>query len=615
MNISTYIARTRLFLVASATISVVSLVAVASCFAGGKPDQDSASARVAIAINDETAKLNIKPRTIELTSEKAMRVRNAIKREDYSVAKQITADIVASSRLQNWRYYPFSDFISGIADVNDPTFEAHLDAWVMQSNNDAIPLLIRAQYYHDMGWFKRGPNFVRDTQVGHMASFEDYMKKAVSDIDTAIRLNDENPYGFYLKLRILRGFGLQQNLKSVFEDAIVKHPDYYQLYDVVLGVLEPKWGGSVADMYAFVDQYAGRAVQYSPLKLLYVSLYRHLLGSAATACISHWPERNKMAECVASGMQKTITPELGKQVLAALQLYDHSDAYQFGVAMDEILLIMLSTTGGDTYSGAMLQLAASSMHSDTQLKADKPGRNNYIIDKAVAESWYVKGFYDNALKKDQDALKDIEAAEFPSEEEKDRAIAAIYQHIGKSYSSLHQYPEMIAYAKAAIALGGRNGWGHFICYGYYQLKDYDDAVQACTETIENETANVKALYWRGSAYRDSGQIDAALRDLIAVADSEDSFRTSAAIDVSMIYFNRDDVRGALNALNKYTYLYSPDANSRDNMAVSYNNRCYAYMQLGQLKEALDDCTKSLRYGSLPDAYRKQQELVKRLEAP
>jgi hypothetical protein len=36
------------------------------------------------------------------------------------------------------------------------------------------------------------------------------------------------------------------------------------------------------------------------------------------------------------------------------------------------------------------------------------------------------------------------------------------------------------------------------------------------------------------------------------------------------------------------------------------------MELGELKKALDDCTQSLRYGSLPDAYRKQQELVKRL---
>jgi hypothetical protein len=36
------------------------------------------------------------------------------------------------------------------------------------------------------------------------------------------------------------------------------------------------------------------------------------------------------------------------------------------------------------------------------------------------------------------------------------------------------------------------------------------------------------------------------------------------------------------------------------------------MQLGDYAKALSDCTESLKYGSIPDAYRKQQELIKRL---
>jgi hypothetical protein len=38
------------------------------------------------------------------------------------------------------------------------------------------------------------------------------------------------------------------------------------------------------------------------------------------------------------------------------------------------------------------------------------------------------------------------------------------------------------------------------------------------------------------------------------------------------------------------------------------------MQLGKLNEALDDCTASLKYGAIPDAFSKQQELVKRINA-
>jgi hypothetical protein len=64
--------------------------------------------------------------------------------------------------------------------------------------------------------------------------------------------------------------------------------------------------------------------------------------------------------------------------------------------------------------------------------------------------------------------------------------------------------------------------------------------------------------------------------------------------------------------NKYQYLYDPDVTNKQDVEVGYNNRCYAYMQLGELKKALDDCTASLKYGSVPDAYRKQQELTRRL---
>jgi hypothetical protein len=76
-----------------------------------------------------------------------------------------------------------------------------------------------------------------------------------------------------------------------------------------------------------------------------------------------------------------------------------------------------------------------------------------------------------------------------------------------------------------------------------------------------------------------------------------------------------DFKGSLELLNKYTFLHDERTQSKSDIAVVYNNRCYAYMELGDLKKALDDCAASLRYGSLPDAYRKQQELVKRLKPP
>ncbi len=446
-----------------------------------------------------------------------------------------------------------------------------------------------------------------------MASFTEYMAKALANVNAAIRLDDRNPYSFYLKLRILQGNGVSQAFVSSFEEAVEKYPAYYPLYEIALSTLQPRWAGTVPAMYGFVDKYAGNASEFSPLKLLYLSLYRHLLSTASVDCAAYGGDRDKTGQCVASFMQKFVMPGLEQHVLAALQLYDHTDKYQFGLVVKKIVSEMLNTNGGDTYSGAILQIAATSMHSDTQLKEDKPsGHNDYVSDELVAESWHRKGFYENEITKYEEALIDAQSPAFPSEEEKNLAIAFIYEHLSEASGWRHQYIDEIAFEKAAVAFGVT--WDeHYICYGYYKLKRYTEAVQACTAAITS-TGNPNARYWRGVAYQDSGKLDDALQDFTNVADSEGGFAASAAIAMSMIYFDRHDDQSALSVLNKYTFLYDPNRTVKSDVAVSYNNRCYAYMKLGELKKALDDCTQSLKYGSIPDAFRKQQELVKRLSA-
>lgn len=556
-----------------------------------------------------------KPRNVDSTADNALRVHNAIKHGDYATAQKLSEDILALSKIENWRFYPFRDFIVEITNVNnpgfvdDPRFGAHLTDWIARNKNDAIPFLMRAQYYYDQGW--SGHDLSSTTPAERHARFRDYMAKALADVDASIRHSDRNPYAYYLKLLILRGGGLSGAMTDAFEEAIAKYPAYYSLYEIYLNALQPGWGGTFEAMYAFVDKHAGAAPEFSPLKFLYLELYRDLLLSAAANCSQYGGDRDKRAQCVASIMGKIVKPDLEKRVLGALELYDHTDRYQFGLAIRGILFGMLRAAGGDVYSGAVLQLAATSMHSDTQLKQQKPGHNDYVIDEAVATSWEQKGFYDNALEKYREALTDAQSGAFPGEEERNLAIAYIYEQLARiSGDNLHQYLDMIEYEKAAIAHGMT--WDdHYICASHYHLKQYEEAVLTCTDSIYN-TGNSYSLYWRAMAYRDSGNSDAALRDFTDVANSAGRFGAYSAIAMSMIYFDRNDYTSALDVLNKYTYLYDPKRVTKNEVAVSFNNRCYAYMQLGDLKKALDDCTNSLRYGSLPDAYRKQQELVKRL---
>jgi tetratricopeptide (TPR) repeat protein len=596
----------RLHVVLAIILAIGALSAVAAWSALHGSDSEG----LASQISRRVASLHVKPGTVELTARKALRVRNAVVAADFATAERITADVLAHSQLQNWRYYPFDAFIDSVTYETAPEFGRRLSEWIAKNSTDPIPLLLRAQYHVETGWTKRGHDFAANTSSERMNAFAEHMTKALADINAAIRLDNRNPYSFWLKLRILQGNGLSQGFLAAFDDAIKTHPAYYRLYDISLSTLQPRWGGTIAAMYAFVDKYAGNAPQFSPLKLLYLDLYRYLLSTASVGCGARGGDREK---CVVAVMQKVVTPALEQHVVAALQLYDHTDRYQFGLAVKRTVSSMLATSGGDTYAGAILELAASNMHSDTQLSEDKPGSpGNYVIDELVAESWHHKGFYQNEIVKYKEALIHARSQLFPSEEEKSSAIAYVFEKLSAAADKQHQLVDMIAFEKTAVALG--LPWDqHYICYAYYKLKHYAEAVRACTDAI-NSTGNSVAWYWRGVAYRDSGKPGDAIRDLTKVADSDGYFAASAAIDLSMIYFNHHQNQGALRVLNKYVFLYDPNRTTRSDVAVSYNNRCYAYMQLGELQKALSDCTQSLKYGSIPDAFRKQQELVKRLGA-
>lgn len=563
--------------------------------------------------SEKALALRVKTGTAETVYEKALRARTEIKRGDFSKAQEIATEVLAGSPPHHWHFHPFGEFVGAIANSNDPALEKRLDGWVDQAGENPTPRLIRAQYLYHMASFVRGGRNASASSAAELASFSDYLTRALKDASTAAAAGVGDPHAFLLKLRILRAFGLATEAMSVFEQAIEEYPEYYPLYDTVLTMHHPRWGGSTEAMYAFVDQYAGRVSQHSPLKLLYLSLYRHLLNYSAASCATDGSDRDARLQCVARAMQQLVRPELDDSIMAALQLYEHLDKYAFGLTIEEILGEMLRTSSGESHSATILELAARSMGSNTQLRPEQPGHNNYIVDKLVALSWYQKGFYPNALIKSQDAVKSVENFSFPSDVEKDLAVAGIYQALGNTHSTLKHYAEMAAYEDAAVALGGETDREHFICYAHYHLKAYEDAIRACTRAIADQAGNMKAYYWRARVYRDLEKLDDALRDFKAVADSPDSFRATAAIDVSMILFNRKDIAGALVALNRYTYLYQPELTVKQNVAVAYNNRCYAHMELGELMKALEDCKSSLKYGSLPDAYRKQLELTKRLE--
>ena len=572
---------------------------------------DSLSALVA----EETAKLGVKSHTSVLTTDKAMSAADALRRGDYHVAEVLAKNVLAESKLQAFSFHPFNAFINGLTQGDDPKFLEGLNAWISHNPESALPYLIRAKYYTNTAWLFRGPDFSAAVPGQHMQAFQEFLRRAEDDARRSIALDPNIPWSYFLRLEISGGRDDSQQLDQVFHDSVARFPDYYELYRIRLHYLEPKWGGSVDAMRHFVNQYAGPAPPSSPLKLLYLQLTANLLNAAWVECRSL--KHEMLTACIGEYMNQYVTGGLADGVTKGLSVYKYTDPIQFSSALWPILDDMVGTQGDSTSINTVLQLAADAMGSDNQL-IHEPGHNNYVLDDITAQVWSKLNNPVNVDQKFKEALDDVERISFASEDDKDTTLAAIYEHMAWVARNTSEYAKVIAYHDAANAVAGMNHGGsqYLKCFAYYKLHHFQEAVEECTQLINTQRDVSAARYNRARSYEGLKNYDAALADFAPIAEdgSDNYIRDGAVIEMGHINALLGKYAVELEILKKYPFVFEASLQPPEDLAVAYNNRCFAYMKLGELNKALEDCTMSLRYGRLPDALQKQQELQKLLSA-
>jgi len=578
-------------------------------------DMPGARQSVAALVAQRLASLQVPARKAILPSDLALQAESAIKHGDFATASRIGNAVLASSKLTGWRFYPFDAFMDTIVGPgNDPQLEWHLHEWREHDPQSALAYLISAQYFKTTGWAVRGSDEDNEVPAKDMLLFVDDLATAATYARESITLNPHIPWSYLLLLRTVSGNGQSALVEAVFQQAVNAFPTYYEPYRQRLYTLTPKWGGSVRAMYAFVNYYAGRAPASSPLKLLYLQLYGYLADAAWMNCQSL--EGAGSTGCMQTQMSSMVSRDTGADVLQALRLYKVSDPVAYSNALWPILGAMVSLPRSNDWSGlgAVLQMAGSVTGSDEQL-SDRPGHNNYVLDDIDARIWAQIGNSANVEQKFGEAISDIEHMTFASEAQKDEALAAVYDDMMAFAENNAQWVNVIAYQAAANTIGGSNhsdmAWKS--CVAYFELKLRDEAVKECTRVIESDGNYMQAHYFRALSYEAMHDWDPALADFTPIADGADNwYRVGAAQDMSYIYGEKHDYAAELTSLNQHAYLFDPALQAPGDLAVSFNNRCYAYMQLGHLHEALADCTASLKYGHIPDAYRKQLLLMARL---
>jgi tetratricopeptide (TPR) repeat protein len=594
-----------------ASVTAAQLVPVVPPLPANLPPVDSA---LETLVAQGVAQLGLTPKTVTLPNEQALQEVAAIKRGDYAAAATLARDVLDHSSLDGWHFTPFTRFMGSLTHGNDPELLDHLNQWVKQQPQSALAYLVRGQYYYVTAWTLRTASVGWKIPHDIYSMFEEDLRLSEVDLRESIRLNPNIPWSYLRLLTAVSGNGNSKATQAVFEMAIKAHPQYYELYRYRLYMLTPKWDGSINDMYAFAEKYASRATNRSPLKLLYLQVYAYLMDAAWYDCSSR--RGDAAARCVVSTMKWRYIPQDVKDgIVQALNLYKVSDPVAFSNAIWPVFSDIAAIPGSSSAGfGEMLQTAATIMGSDNRL-ANASGHNSYVLDDVTAQIWAQIGNNDNVDQKYHDALADIEKTTFREEADRDEALATVLDHMANFSRNTSQLTNIIIYYDAAVSVGGVNftNTPHQKCYAYYKMKRWTEAVTECTRVLETNNHYLDPQEFLARSYEGLQQWDTALAIHEPVALSADnSFRVGAAIGMSVDYGHKNDFAGELKSLNEHAFVFNTRMQEADDLAVVYNNRCHALMELGRLQEALDDCNVSLKYGQLPEAIRKQQELLRRL---
>ena len=107
--------------------------------------------------------------------------------------------------------------------------------------------------------------------------------------------------------------------------------------------------------------------------------------------------------------------------------------------------------------------------------------------------------------------------------------------------------------------------------------------------------------------------DAAMRDNAAILAADGDYNADALINMTLILAKHHDLAGQLALANAHPYLYELDGGNKNQLAILLQQPLLQpTWNSGSFQQAMDDCTISLRLDSIPDAYAKQQRLIKML---
>jgi tetratricopeptide (TPR) repeat protein len=136
----------------------------------------------------------------------------------------------------------------------DRDLEAKLDGWVHAFPESYVARLARAIYYKRTGFEERGGEYISKTSAERIRNMDSSLGKAIRDFGASLAL-ETKPFLSYLHmLDISNQYAGVPYTRQLYEKAVALGPASFGLRLKFMTALEAKWGGSLREMRAFMEE-------------------------------------------------------------------------------------------------------------------------------------------------------------------------------------------------------------------------------------------------------------------------------------------------------------------------------------------------------------------------
>ncbi len=149
------------------------------------------------------------------------------------------------------------------------TFMAHFERWASQRPESHFAHAAYGIVLTEHAWNARGDGWASTVTDEGWKLFNERLEKARKELERSYALDPTDPIAPAHLIRVALGLGLDRNeMEKQFQRGKAASPDEYDLYEMKLNYLKPRWHGSEEEMLGFAREVVKNAPEDSMAPLV-----------------------------------------------------------------------------------------------------------------------------------------------------------------------------------------------------------------------------------------------------------------------------------------------------------------------------------------------------------